>query len=642
MIPENWRETTVENVILNLQPGFAQKPGEEDEGTTPQIRTHNITPDGKISLEGIKHISASAHESERYNLIKGDVLFNNTNSEEWVGKSAVFDQEGEYVFSNHMTRLRVNPELLIPEYLATYLHLLWSMGYSKTRAKRWVSQAGIDGKALSSFKILIPVLPEQKRIVGVLQQAETILQAKQSVNDQIDRLVQTAYWEHFNNWYTADGLVDPVRISDYVADSQYGVSEAMDETGSHIVLRMNSITTSGWLNLTDFKYADLSPKDIEATELQNGDLLFNRTNSRELVGKCALWRGSKGPFSFASYLVRLRLKDGMFPEYLWTTLNSAYGKYRLFNAAKQAVSMANISPTDLGRITVPLPPENLQKKFAELIKEIEQLREKMLSKLDSFHELQALVTQNALLGELTEKWREANKEEIEAAVAVRDALLRERGVKLKAAMPEPSAPETKPIESLSSARQWVVGELSGFQRQVLDAFLAYTDLPLIVEDENAFITFCDSDEVSERLQDFGVALNNRIRRTLSQLAALGLIAKVTLPKYNEETGEREYLKAFRPLRETDFSRLSDIESIKRALNPPSEEQFYFLVHLDYETSERAGAGGMFQVISIEDDEGKDFTYLVDQGFHYSSLDELGEDIASALKVSLHQIELEEV
>jgi hypothetical protein len=54
------------------------------------------------------------------------------------------------------------------------------------------------------------------------------------------------------------------------------------------------------------------------------------------------------PFSFASYLVRLRLKPDMLPEYLWATLNSAYGKYRLINSAKQAVSMANVSPTDLG------------------------------------------------------------------------------------------------------------------------------------------------------------------------------------------------------------------------------------------------------------------------------------------------------
>ena len=52
MLPESWIQTTVRAVVTDLQPGFAQKPGDQDDGTTPQIRTHNVTPDGKISLEG--------------------------------------------------------------------------------------------------------------------------------------------------------------------------------------------------------------------------------------------------------------------------------------------------------------------------------------------------------------------------------------------------------------------------------------------------------------------------------------------------------------------------------------------------------------------------------------------------------------
>ena len=112
-LPETWIQTTVRAVVTDVQPGFAQKPGDEDEGTTPQIRTHNVTPDGKISLEGIKHITASERELARYSLAVGDVVFNNTNSEEWVGKTAVFDQEGDFVFSNHMTRLRVRKELIL-------------------------------------------------------------------------------------------------------------------------------------------------------------------------------------------------------------------------------------------------------------------------------------------------------------------------------------------------------------------------------------------------------------------------------------------------------------------------------------------------------------------------------------------------
>lgn len=574
-LPETWVQTTVHAVVEDIQPGFAQKPGEEDEGTTPQIRTHNVTPGGKISLEGIKHITASEKELARYSLAVGDVVFNNTNSEEWVGKTAVFDKEGEYVFSNHMTRLRVGNDLVCPEYLAGYLQLLWSMGYAKTRAKRWVSQAGIESDTLASFKIPLPTLPEQQRIVDVLRQAGAVAKAKQSVSKQIDQIVRTAYWEHFGAWYTADGLIDPVRIKDYVADSQYGVSEAMGETGTHAVLRMNSITTSGWLDFSDLKYASLSEKDIESTQLQDGDLLFNRTNSRELVGKCAVWRPVEGAFSFASYLVRLRLKPEMLPEFLWATLNSAYGKYRLFNSAKQAVSMANVSPTDLSRITVPLPPLPLQEKFAKFVRAVEELRTQMFEKLDIFSELQAVISQQALIGGLTTQWREDHTSEIAEAARTRDALLRERGSKISLRANAIVAATVQADLTVRSARHWLLKELSEFQRQVLAAFTEYCEQgsqSLLVEDPEVFARFYDDSAVTERLAPFGQSYGNRIRRCLSQLAALGLIAKITLPKRDPDSGERDYLKAFRPLRADEFTRMADVQALRKALALSPDEE----------------------------------------------------------------------
>ena len=568
-LPEGWVETTVGRVVFNLQPGFAQTPGEDDDGMTPQIRTHNITPEGKITLEGIKHVSASTKELERYRLAVNDVVFNNTNSEEWVGKTAVFDQEGEYVFSNHMTRLRADTSLINPAFLGVYLHFLWSMSYSKTRAKRWVSQAGIEGAALASFKIPLPTLPEQQRIVDVLRQAEEMVKAKRSISGKIDQLVRTMYWEHFGAWYTSDGLRDSVRISEYVDDSQYGVSEAMEEEGSHAVLRMNSITTSGWLDLSDLKYAGLSKRDSDNTILGNGDLLFNRTNSKELVGKCAIWRGAKENFSFASYLVRFRLKHGMLPEYLWATLNSAYGKYRLVSAAKQAVSMANVSPTDLGRITVPLPPLPLQEKFAQLVTQIEALRTEMLSKVTPFEELRALVTQQALLGELTSGWREQHRAEILNAARARDELLRDRCAKVVRPIADRSPLQTGTVTKQAPTRRWLFDELSEFQQRVFSTFVAYTAQPLLADDPDAFTTFCADDALTEQLTGFSYS-PDRIRRTLSQLAALGLIARITLPHINPLTLERQYLQAFRPLRDDEHTQFADVEALRRALSPAGE------------------------------------------------------------------------
>ena len=188
----------------------------------------------------------------------------------------------------------------------------------------------------------------------------------------------------------------------------------------------------------------------------------------------------------------------------------------------------------------------------------------------------------------------------------------------------------------------MLAELSEFQRQLLAAFSAYPEQPLLVEDADVFARFCDDENVLELLQAFGTSLNNRIRRTLSQLSSLGLIAKLTLPKQNQQTGERDYLKAFRPLREDEYTKMADVETLRRALSSgDTEVRHYFTVVLDYETSEHASAGGMFQVAALSDEDDKDRTDLVDQGKHYAALDELANDIARRLGVRADQIELEE-
>ncbi|MCI0558248.1 MAG: hypothetical protein MN733_07110 [Nitrososphaera sp.] len=69
---------------------------------------------------------------------------------------------------------------------------------------------------------------------------------------------------------------------------------------------------------------------------------------------------------------------------------------------------------------------------------------------------------------------------------------------------------------------------------------------------------------------------------------------------------------------------------------------YFEVRLDYETSNRAGAGGMFQVISVRDSEGEDRTSLVDQGMHFDNLEALRQHLARQLNVAASDVELEEV
>jgi type I restriction enzyme S subunit len=182
------------------------------------------------------------------------------------------------------------------------------------------------------------------------------------------------------------------------------------------------------------------------------------------------------------------------------------------------------------------------------------------------------LTVKAYSGDLTSHWRKQHYSAVAEAANTRDQLLQELGVKVATppAIVKPAA--RSPEVAFRLSRAWLMNELSEFQLGVFYAFTAYAEQPLLAEDPEIFARFCESEELIERVEPFGPAQNNRIRRTLSQLSALGLIAKVTLPKQNQETGEREYLKAFRPLREEEFTRLTDAVALRNALGVGGEPQ----------------------------------------------------------------------
>src|SRR5262245_24814221 len=110
-----------------MQPGFACQPT-DDLGGLPQLRTNNVSPDGRIDLAEVKRVPRAAAEINRYALSPGDILFNNTNSPALVGKTALFEEQGDYVFSNHMTRIRIDRRLGEPSYVARFLHWSWAQG----------------------------------------------------------------------------------------------------------------------------------------------------------------------------------------------------------------------------------------------------------------------------------------------------------------------------------------------------------------------------------------------------------------------------------------------------------------------------------------------------------------------------------
>lgn len=138
---------------------------------------------------------------------------------------------------------------------------------------------------------------------------------------------------------------------------EYGSSAKTSEDASGIpVLRMGNIFEGG-LRFDDLKYLPNEHDEFPKLLLRPGDLLFNRTNSPELVGKTAVFGGLIQRCSFASYLIRVRLVPGAHPNLFSAVINSSYGRKWVKSVVTQQVGQANVNGTKLQALCVPLPPE---------------------------------------------------------------------------------------------------------------------------------------------------------------------------------------------------------------------------------------------------------------------------------------------
>jgi type I restriction enzyme, S subunit len=167
-------------------------------------------------------------------------------------------------------------------------------------------------------------------------------------------------------WATIDQIASVV---------QYGSSAKTHEEQLGVpVLRMGNITAEGSLRLNELKFLPASHPEFPELLLADGDLLFNRTNSAELVGKSAVYRDNPSPCSFASYLIRVRTNATCDTGFLAYCLNSWIGRTWIKSVVSQQVGQANVSGSKLRAFVIPLPPVCEQRRLvAEIEKQFTRL-----------------------------------------------------------------------------------------------------------------------------------------------------------------------------------------------------------------------------------------------------------------------------
>lgn len=223
---------------------------------------------------------------------------------------------------------------------------------------------GLNRNDAYQLEILVPPLSVQDEIVAELSIVDNEIDYSKSgvaaANRDIAALV--------NQVTGASRSVDSLALA-----IQYGLSESMNESGTgYKIFRMNEIVQRRMVDGGQMKYADISAEEFAKLKLNKGDILFNRTNSIEHVGKSGLF-DLDGDYCFASYLVRV-VPDAskVLPEFLVLMMNSPAFLAEARSKAAKAINQANINATVMRNMMVPVPSPLEQRRLVDQVRKLEQ------------------------------------------------------------------------------------------------------------------------------------------------------------------------------------------------------------------------------------------------------------------------------
>ncbi len=190
-VEEGWERVKLQEIAHEIRSGYSSGVSNLDRHGVPHLRPMNISTDGLLVWEGTKYIDFELFNAKiDYSLQHGDILFNNTNSKELVGKTCFIDKDIQCGFSNHMTRLRIKPEMAEPKFIALIIHQSWREGYFQELSNKWIGQAGIGINTLGNTIIPLPDLPTQRRIVAALETELAVIEGVRQLQATMEARVR--------------------------------------------------------------------------------------------------------------------------------------------------------------------------------------------------------------------------------------------------------------------------------------------------------------------------------------------------------------------------------------------------------------------------------------------------------------------
>ncbi|GAA6130043.1 restriction endonuclease subunit S [Halopseudomonas sabulinigri] len=333
-----------------------------------------------------------------YPFAAGTVLYSKLRP--YLNKVIVAEEDG--YATTELVAMRCDLDQVFPDYLAYYLRSPEFLSF----ANRVVAGAKMPRMVMSEFwkyEIPLPPLPEQRRIVAMLDKADALRAKRREAITKLDQLLQSVFLEMFGDPVTNPKGWPETKFLGDVADICSGITKGRrttDDTQETPYLAVANVQDRH-LKLDSVKTIWATDAEIERYRLAVNDLLLTEGGDPDKLGRGALWDGSIRDCIHQNHVFRVRINSpSISPIFLNWLVGSARGKRYFLSVSKQTTGIASINMTQLKKFPLLIPPIELQVHFALAVSKIEAHQQELEKARDSAEQLFQSIQQQAFAGTL--------------------------------------------------------------------------------------------------------------------------------------------------------------------------------------------------------------------------------------------------
>ncbi len=411
MVPEGWRVCRVEELGEVVAGKAKNKNGDGEQ--RPYLRVANVF-DGRIDVSSVYSMPFTESEFARYELRHGDVLLNEGQSLDLVGRCSIY--RGELgrpgAIQNALIRFRADDgcDSVFAEQLFRWCQ---ASGIFASIATQTTSIAHLGVTRFANLEVRVPPLPEQRKIAAILSSVDEAIEKTQAVIDQVqvvkkglmqELLTRGLPGRHSKFKQTEIGEIpeewDVVTLGD-IGRLQTGLAKNKKNQGDVEVpyLRVANVQ-DGHVDLSEVKTVTVSAEAVARYSLRPGYVLFTEGGDADKLGRGTVWDGQISPCLHQNHVFAYEPNAGVDPWFISFYAGSEHGKSYFLDAAKQTTNLASINSTQLKALPLPLPSEDEQREIVSRIRLVLDRFEAEQRSLSALQTLKQSLMSTLLTGEL--------------------------------------------------------------------------------------------------------------------------------------------------------------------------------------------------------------------------------------------------